>query len=127
MLSWLSKDKTNAEKVKKIAVRHAVQMNIANTQLQQEREKSLMFKQFCLEVAPLRQRKENKYFCAAIVNAIVDGVLFVINNKSEGECLHCEKVSKQQIICNIRQYSQRSANEKVCKLKGHTNTSLSLM
>ena len=82
MFAWLSKDKTNAAKVKKIAVRHAVQRNIAVAQLQQEREKNILFKQFCLQVAPLRERKDTINFCSAIANAIVDGVLFAINDKS---------------------------------------------
>ena len=96
MFQWLAKSKTNQVVVEKIIHKKAVEARILSETIKQDFERHQLWKSFCVQTAPLRERKGTTQLCVAIVNGIVDGVCSVVDLRSEpvaNETLAVDSVS----------------------------------
>ncbi len=79
MFRWLEKNKNNQATVDKIILKKAVRARVHIAQKLLDTERNQLWKSFCVETAPLIERRESTQLCQAIVGGIVDGVCSVIN------------------------------------------------
>ena len=79
MFRWLKKEKQHQVVVEKIIHKQAVQARVLSATIKQDLERHQLWKSFCVETAPLRERKGVIQLCGAIVDGIIDGVCSVVD------------------------------------------------
>ena len=83
--------------VKKVIHKKAVEARILSETIKQDFERHQMWKIFCVQTAPLRERKGTTQLCdmcTAIVDGIVDGVCSVVD-------LHSEPVANETLTVDV--------------------------